>query len=193
MARLQWKKYRTIAFISAVVLFYLIIHSQSYEHKAFIFLPKVHPNAPWEFVADFSNMKFLNPTIISFNILKESGNYEHWKYTTEYYEKLSHWPYLPNYSVAHFNVKASPKKDVYFINSVHQTCLFMGYYCLNSESEFKFYHSNSSKGALCEEFVRYECPFILSSFCRREVQYQRNAIMNNLSKKFTGKSTNILS
>lgn len=63
MARLQWKKYKTIGFASGVFLFVLMIRAQTFEHKAFVFLPKVHPNAPWEFVADFSNMRYLNPTM----------------------------------------------------------------------------------------------------------------------------------
>lgn len=66
---------------------------------------------------------------VDFNIIAESGNYDHWKYSTEYSEHLSHWPYFSNYAVAHFNVKASPKKDVYLIDSVHKTCLFLGYFC----------------------------------------------------------------
>ncbi|XP_028140982.2 uncharacterized protein LOC114335027 [Diabrotica virgifera virgifera] len=185
MARIQWKKYRSLTVAVSLVVLYFIVKTQTYEHTAFVFLPKVHPNKPWEFVADFSNMKYLNPTIIDFNILEESGNYDHWKYTTEYMENLSHWPYLPNKAVAHFNIKASPKKDLYYINSLHSTCLFQGLYCLNAESEFKFSHNNRTKGTTCEETVKYECPRILSFFCRREVIYQRNAIMSNLLKKFS--------
>ncbi|XP_057658543.1 uncharacterized protein LOC130895330 [Diorhabda carinulata] len=186
MSKLQIKKYRAIGLIISLFIIYLLFRKQTYEYKAYIFLPKVHPNKPWEFVADFSNMKYLNPTITDFSILDESGNYEHWKYSTEYFENLSHWPYLPNRSVAHFDIKAFVKNSEYYINSVHRTCLFMGFYCLNSESVFKFSDNDETKGASCEENVKYECPSIFSLFCRREVIYQRKSIMNNLYKHFIG-------
>ncbi|XP_060520276.1 uncharacterized protein LOC132698302 [Cylas formicarius] len=185
MNRKQWKTRRNCAVFVGICVIYLLVRVKKYEHKMLIFLPNVNSNEPWEFVADFSNMKYLNPTVIDFVITDEAGNYDHWKYTAEYTEKLSHWPYLPNVAVADFEVKTSPKKEKYFINSVHRTCLFLGLYCLNSESEFTFATNNRTKGSVCEESVTYECPVILSSFCKREVQYQRNAIMNNLRKKFS--------
>ncbi|XP_018567311.1 uncharacterized protein LOC108907942 isoform X2 [Anoplophora glabripennis] len=129
-------------------------------------------------------MKYLNPTIIDFDIVEEKGNYGHWKYSTKYSEKLSHWPYLPNHAIAHFDIQGDSKTHVYYINSTHRTCLFMGIYCLNASSEFKFTNSNSSNGAVCEEFVQYQCPSLLSEFCKREVVFQRKSIMNNLRKKF---------
>ncbi|KAG5893164.1 hypothetical protein JTB14_000425 [Gonioctena quinquepunctata] len=186
MARFLWKKYRSLGVVTALLIFYWTIRTQNYEHNTFVFLANVHPSKPWEFVADFSNMKYLNPTITDFNIIDESGDYNHWKYSAEYSEKLSHWPHSLNTAVAHFNVKGSPKKDSYFIQSSHKTCFLFGLYCLTSVSEFKFSHGNSSKGAACEEYIQYQCPTILSSFCRREVIYQRKAIMNNLFKKFSG-------
>ncbi|KAJ8959485.1 hypothetical protein NQ318_022182 [Aromia moschata] len=99
MARIQWKSARTGALLVGLFVLYLALRVQNYEHKAFVFIPKIHPNEAWEFVADFSNMKYLNPTIIDFTIIEESGNYDHWKYSTEYSEQLSHWPHLPNHAV----------------------------------------------------------------------------------------------
>lgn len=64
-----------------------------------------------------------------FIIIKESGNYDHWKYSVDYSERLSHWPYLANRALAHFQVKANHPQEVYFIHSTHQTCLFSGWYC----------------------------------------------------------------
>jgi len=184
MNRMQCKSRRTVFLVLGLVFVYFLIRIRNYEHKIFVLIPKVHPNEPWEFVADFSNMKILNPTILDFTIIAESGNYDHWKYSTEYTEKLSHWPHLANYATAHFQVKASAKKDIYYINSVHRTCLIMGFYCLDSESEFKFSKSNHTNGSICEESIIYQCPVFLASFCRREVLFQRTAIMNNLKKKF---------
>lgn len=66
----------------------------------------------------------------------------------------------------------------------------INYYCsgyfiaVDSESEFKFMRSNSSRGSVCEESVMYQCPALLSSFCRREVIFQRDAIMKNLKLHF---------
>lgn len=183
MTRIRWQSRKTFGILLGVLILYFTIRVRKYEHKTSVSL-NVHPNEAWEFVADFSNMKYLNPTITDFVITEESGNYKHWKYTTEYVEKLSHWPYLPNYSTAHFEIKATTNMDKYFINSYHRTCMFNGLYCLDSESEFKFEKSNHTKGAVCTETVIYQCPAMVSSFCRREVEYQREAIMSNLKDKF---------
>lgn len=79
----------------------------------------------------FLNLMLNRPLVFrtDFNILDEEGNYDHWKYSTEYWEKLSHWPYLPNQATAHFDVKAYPKNHTYIIHSTHKTCLFLGIYC----------------------------------------------------------------
>ncbi|KAJ3629355.1 hypothetical protein MTP99_013751 [Tenebrio molitor] len=184
MSRVQWKSKRTLGIVFSLIALYFTVRIKNYEHQASVFLSETHPNEAWEFVADFSNMKYLNPTIINFSIVSESGNYDNWKYSTQYSEFLSHWPHLRNNAVAHFNVKADKGKGVYFINSVHKTCLFFGFFCLDSESEFKFMRSNSSRGSVCEESVMYQCPALLSSFCRREVIFQRDAIMKNLKLHF---------
>ncbi|KAJ8919803.1 hypothetical protein NQ315_006332 [Exocentrus adspersus] len=73
MARVQWKTYRTITLFVCLFIVYLSVRVRNYEHKAFVFLPTIHPNEAWEFVADFSNMKYLNPTIVDFDIIEESG------------------------------------------------------------------------------------------------------------------------
>lgn len=61
--------------------------------------------------------------------MDESGNYDHWKYTTQYTERLSHWPYLTNTAVAYFSIGANSAEDTFYIKSVHNTCLFYGYFC----------------------------------------------------------------
>lgn len=63
MGKIQWKSRRTIGIISSLFVFYLIIRAKSYDHSASVFIPKVVPSVVWEFVADFSNMKYLNPTM----------------------------------------------------------------------------------------------------------------------------------
>lgn len=57
-------------------------------------------------------------------------------------------------------------------------------FLVESYSVFKFSKDNFTGSAHCEENIQYECPRLLSSFCRREVAFQRNAIMNNLKNHF---------
>lgn len=151
------------------------------NHYDFVKLQDVKPAEAWEYVADFSNMKTLNPTIVDFNIISESGNYDHWKYTVKYDEHLSHWPYLSNEAIANFDVKST--SDVHYINSEHNTCLF-NWFCLKSISEMKFTKTENRNEVLVEESIQYECPAVLSALCYREVKYQRNAIMKNLKLHF---------
>ncbi|XP_066256096.1 uncharacterized protein [Euwallacea similis] len=184
MNRFLWKSRKSLTMFLGVLALYSTIRVRKYAYEASVFLPMVPPNEPWEFIADFSNMKFLNPTIVDFTITEESGNYEHWKYSVEYAENLSHWPHLANHATAHFQVKSNLKKGIYVIQSAHETCLFLGIYCLKSQSEFKFFRSNITNGSICQENVAYECPAILSTFCKREVRFQREAIMTNLQRKF---------
>lgn len=80
-----------------------------------------------EFSVPTHKLMFFDST--DFIIIKESGNYDHWKYSVDYSEQLSHWPYLANQALAHFQVKANHPQEVYFIHSTHQTCLFSGWYC----------------------------------------------------------------
>ncbi|KAK9882688.1 hypothetical protein WA026_022740 [Henosepilachna vigintioctopunctata] len=186
MSRTHWKFARVCGVIAVSILLYLLLRVKNYSYNANVFLPNAHPNEVWEFVADFSNMKHLNPTIEDFKITDEIGNYKHWKYTVEYKEHLSHWPNLPNYAVAKFSIRADlSQTDKFFINSLHTTCLINNFLCLDSESEFVFTNGNSSKGAFCEEKVIYQCPAFFFSFCRREVEYQRKAIMYNLKNHFS--------
>ncbi|XP_022910000.1 uncharacterized protein [Onthophagus taurus] len=182
MRNFHWKK-RNVSYIITIFLaLYLFFRRKTYEHEETLLLEKIKPVDVWEYVADFSNMKDLNPTIISFNIIDESGNYDHWKYSVEYSEHLSHWPYLENHAIGHYDIKGNHQNDVYFINSAHITCLFGNYFCLNSKSSFKI--SNSRNGSMCQELIEYQCPAILNQFCFKEVDFQRKAIMKNLKLHF---------
>ncbi|KAG8238345.1 hypothetical protein J437_LFUL018281 [Ladona fulva] len=138
------------------------------------------PMVVWEYVADFSNMKQLNPTIINFDIISEKGNYDHWEYITEYTEHLSQLPFIKNNNEGHFIIK--PDGNEYLILSHHKTCFF-SYFCVKSDSEFRF--SIDSGKTNCTELVTYECPSLLTSFCRKEVTFQRQAIKANLQQHFS--------
>lgn len=61
MSRSQWKSKKLLILFLGIITF-LMIRVKNYEHKSSVYL-FVHPNDAWEFVADFSNMKYLNPTM----------------------------------------------------------------------------------------------------------------------------------
>jgi hypothetical protein len=123
-------KRKYIVGICAIIFVYSFLFSryQSYEYQEVI--KNVKPKVIWEFVADFSQMKTLNPTIIDFKILSDEGNFEDWKYTVEYTENLSHWPHWINKAVANYHVTKviRDRKYVYLVESEHKTC-FYGIYC----------------------------------------------------------------
>lgn len=63
-------------------------------------------------------------------------------------------------------------------------------FLVHSESVFRFTHYNYTEmkpiiiGTHCLEMVWYECPTVFYYFCRREVEFQRDAIMDNLLSHF---------
>ncbi|KFB48233.1 AGAP005820-PA-like protein [Anopheles sinensis] len=184
----RWAKRRVlVASIGAIVLYYFL--SSSYQkYQISTVIPRTKPEDVWEFVADFSQMRKLNPTILNFNILADHGNFEHWKYTVTYDERLSHWPYLVNTAIGHFSVRKLPEAEggQYSVASTHKTCFLLGLFCLNSKGEFKMsrIHQNDT---VCEETVFFQCPFFFGRLCRREVEFQRQAIMRNLESHFRQK------
>lgn len=101
---------------------------QTYESQEV--LKNVKPEKVWEYVADFSKMKALNPSILEFKILSDHGNNDDWKYTVEYIENLTYWPYWRNKATGNYHVKKIIKnmKQIYLVESTHKTCFF-GVYC----------------------------------------------------------------
>lgn len=61
--------------------------------------------------------------------------------------------------------------------------LFFIFFLVKSIGEFKFSPVNI-KDTMVQESVQYQCPPFMGSFCRREVEYQRKTIMDNLKKHF---------
>uniref|UniRef100_A0A1Q3F8U8 Uncharacterized protein n=1 Tax=Culex tarsalis TaxID=7177 RepID=A0A1Q3F8U8_CULTA len=167
---------------------YWILSSPYNAFQTEIVLPRTKPELVWEYVADFSKMKTLNPTILDFNIVKDHGNVHHWQYSVQYTERLSHWPYSKNVALGHFSVRKLPEEEggQYSVASTHKTCFLLGLFCLNSKGEFKISYLNE-QDTFCQETVEYQCPFLFGRFCRREVEYQRVAIMQNLQKHFKAK------
>lgn len=123
-------KRKYIVGVVAALFFYLFIFArfQTFEYDAVI--KGAQPEAVWNYIADFSKMKTLNPTISDFKILSDHGNNEDWKYSVEYTETLSHWPYTTNINTGNFHVHKVIRnmKLVYVVESTHKTCFF-GLYC----------------------------------------------------------------
>ncbi|EDS32223.1 conserved hypothetical protein [Culex quinquefasciatus] len=182
-----FKRRFTLAALS--IILYWILSSPYNTFETEIVLHGTKPEVVWEYVADFSKMKTLNPTILDFNIVKDHGNVHHWQYSVEYTERLSHWPYSKNVALGHFSVRKLPEAEggQYSVASTHKTCFLLGLFCLNSEGEFKISYLNEHD-TYCQETVKYQCPFLFGRFCRREVEYQRTAIMGNLQKHFKVKT-----
>ncbi|XP_014216910.1 uncharacterized protein LOC106645534 [Copidosoma floridanum] len=178
---MKWKT-RTLGYSGLGLFgFYLLFIYKWTHHLLYKAVVDSEPKYVWEYVADFSNMMKLNPTIKEFDIIDESGNYDHWKYSVKYTERLSHFPIVQNTAHGHYSVK--PKAVGFVIESKHRTCFLMGMSCLNSYSEFIFVPEG--KSTKCIEKIDYECPLIFSSICRKEVTFQRQEIMKNLQSHFS--------
>lgn len=141
-SRGRQSKRKYIIGICAVIFVYLFLFSryQTYEYQEVI--KNVKPETVWEYVADFSKMKTLNPTILEFKILSDHGNNEDWKYSVEYIEKLSHWPHWKSQATGNYHVRKviRERKYLYLVESTHKTCFF-GIYCGmldNNKQNMKF-------------------------------------------------------
>lgn len=205
-SRGRQSKRKYIIGICAVIFVYLFLFSryQTYEYQEVI--KNVKPEKVWDYVADFSKMKSLNPTILEFKVSADHGNNEDWKYSVEYIEKLSQWPYWKNQATGNFRVRKviRERKYVYLVESTHKTCFF-GIYCgmplLDVVCRHDIWHNNflfavksmgefqitdlNDQDTLCTETVKYQCLPFLGAFCRKEVEYQRKKIMYNLSYHFS--------
>ncbi|XP_037930793.1 uncharacterized protein LOC119665635 [Teleopsis dalmanni] len=188
----RWNiKKLSIAGIACLVV-YFIFSSHFHKYNIDAVISDTHPEEVWEYVADFSKMRLLNPTILNFHVVSDSGHAHDWRYTVIYTERLSHWPYWLNTGKGDYIVKKSMPgvvPQLFTIDSEHETCFFGGFYCLRSISEFKF--SSLGKDTYCIDNIQYQCPPFLSVPCRRELEYQRKAIIHNLTAIFNKKQQKI--
>lgn len=63
MQVLRWKVKKLVAIIIVVLLLYLWMRPRKFTYKAEVRLPNTKPSDVWEYVADFSHMINLNPTM----------------------------------------------------------------------------------------------------------------------------------
>lgn len=61
-----------------------------------------------------------------FEVLTETGNFDHWEYSVKYTEHLSQTPSVKNTIYGHFIVK--PVDKHYLIKSKHTTCFIGDYF-----------------------------------------------------------------
>lgn len=68
---------------------------------------------------------------LDFKITKDDGHFNHWLYSVEYRERLSHWPYWLNVAEADYEVRKLNDDEVgdYIVSSEHRTCFAAGIYC----------------------------------------------------------------
>uniref|UniRef100_A0A069DNY1 Uncharacterized protein n=1 Tax=Panstrongylus megistus TaxID=65343 RepID=A0A069DNY1_9HEMI len=178
------KKYSLMCLIA--LLAYTMIVPKEYNIEFDSTINGVKPAEVWEYVADFNNMKFLNPTILNFTITSDFGNYDHWEYGVYYIEHLSSVPFILNAAHGHYVVKKLGD-HLYIILSKHKTCFVGSYLCLASSSKFTFKEDlTNSRNTYCQEIVAFECPRIFSYICHNEVLYQRKHIFRNLKKMLSG-------
>ncbi|XP_078033274.1 uncharacterized protein LOC144468029 [Augochlora pura] len=180
---MRWKTKNVLYSALMLFIFYILF---IYKKKSQVIfegtIQNSNPIHVWEYVADFSNMKKLNPTIEEFDIIAESGNYDHWKYSVEYTERLSHIPIIRNIAQGHYAIRQD--NHGYLITSKHQTCFFSKLGCLESISQFRF-DRDGANDTKCIETVQYECPIVFSELCYREVMYQREEIIKRLKAVFS--------
>ncbi|EDW41040.1 uncharacterized protein LOC6605216 [Drosophila sechellia] len=180
--RLSNIKRASVLLVAALLLYVFVFSSGYQKYQIEGIIKRSQPEKVWEYVADFNKMRLLNPTILNFKILADHGHAHDWRYTVQYTERLSHWPYWLNTATAKYVVtKSMPGVSpvAYAIKSTHQTCFFAGFYCLQSISEFTFRNSNGD--TLAQENIQYQCPPLLGGMCRRELEFQRQAVMHNLT------------
>ncbi|XP_022167316.1 uncharacterized protein LOC111031596 isoform X2 [Myzus persicae] len=173
---------RMLVFGSLAVVLALIVTAKHENNVRFISsdMENAKPTDVWEYVSDFSNVMKLNPTITKFIITHESTDYKQWNYTVEYEERLSQIPFVMSKIIGDFVVDKSHSQRA--IKSTHRTC-FAKIYCLNSESEMIFVDL-SHGGTRIEDKIKYECPWLFTSFCMKEVMFQRSKIFTRLQALF---------
>jgi len=180
---MQAKKRYISSVLVAIVVYVALLKVNSHNARFSTIIQKAVPLAVWEYVADFSNVKKLNPSVIDFDIIDEDGNYGHWTYRTVYTEKMTYIPLLTNVGYADFTIK--PIGDYYVILSKHKTCFFWNLICYNTTSQMDFRpYVDSKDSTQFIESIIYECPWALSRLCASELDVQRTTYIKNLQNHF---------
>ncbi|CAH0395889.1 unnamed protein product [Bemisia tabaci] len=173
-----------------IILIYILLRLRTFKISEHTHLQSLSdPAIVWEFLADFNNMKTLNPTIIDFEIISDGGPQNDWSYTVRYSEFLHNAPSIQNTITADFHVKKE-ENDLYTIASTHTTCFFHSVYCVRAWGHFEISKSRkTTAGVDILEEVTFECPPIFFWFCHQEASFQRQQIKENLINYYDKLST----
>lgn len=63
MQRTHWNRRRVIAWATGLLLAYVVLSASNNTYEKDVTIRKTNPEEVWEFVADFSKMRLLNPTM----------------------------------------------------------------------------------------------------------------------------------
>ena len=77
------------------------------------------PTQVWEFMADFSNYKYLNPHLLEWRVLEDSTKRKEkgseWSYVVRYSELYEHIPLLTNTATGNYSVFQDHESQVTFL------------------------------------------------------------------------------
>lgn len=76
----------------------------------------------------------------------------------------------------------------FFLKLCLELKVFFFLFPVKAKGDFKCTNINGNTDTYCIETVNYQCPPFMGSFCRREVEFQRKAIMKNLTLQFPRKN-----
>merc|ERR1712115_226512 len=140
-----------------------------------------------DFMADFSNMNYLNPFLFEFHILEEAkdteaeGLEEAWQYKVQYSEQYETIPLLTNTATAEYKVYQEPSSEDLVISSEHTTCLLpLSMWCLVTQAHNRF--RSLGPHTQVQEVVNFSCPWLLLPICWAEIESQRTKVLDNLRK-----------
>ena len=179
--KLFWKG--GLRIISFLFILKLILKTVVKRREDAISIPHATPTEVWEFMADFSNQKILNPKLLYFQILSDNTNKLRkgyaWTYSVRYTELFETIPFGTNTAVGNFSIFQDQKLQDLVIMSEHVTCLLpRETWCLHTLAENRFRFEQT--GTEVTEVVNYSCPWALQPICTSEIDSQRKKVLNNL-------------
>lgn len=169
--------------VGTLLLLRILLRSVVRRREEVITIPQATPTQVWEYMADFSNNKILNPKLLDFQILSDSTNKRKkgtiWTYSVRYTEFFENIPFGTNTAVGNYSIFQDEKLQDLVITSVHETCLLPGnLWCLKTTAGNRFRFDQT--GTIVQEVVDYSCPWLLLKVCQAEVESQRGKVLNNL-------------
>ena len=102
--------------VGTLLLLKMLLRSVVRRREEVITIPQATPTQVWEYMADFSNYKILNPKVLDFQILSDSTNKRKkgsvWTYSVRYTELFENIPFGTNTAVGNFSIYQDEKLQV---------------------------------------------------------------------------------